>query len=507
MQYNSLQVMDNTLIVGNGTDQDVSLDFDIGAGASNPSMSYSASSDSITFNNAALEINSMDIAGDLVVEGSLTVKGSSFVTSAEIVELADNTILLNAGLTGASTESAGIEIERGSSANVSFLWDETADKWSTGTESIIANTFEGDFSGHTLTLINDADIKQNAGISGTLQVGGTFDAAGVSTFANTVTVNEAFTVADDKASVLGGTAQIKLAATFDSEINAKSHMGLSGNLLVGADLDVGGASELVGTVAIGDVLTVAHGKATTLGGTLSAKGDVTLDGNVSIDGSIDAKAHMGLSGNLLVGADLDVAANLDVTGVSTLADSLTVAHGKATTLGGTLSAKGAVTVDDTLLVTDTATFNGSVLVDTITEKTTDAGVTIEGIHLENSRIDQSTLTLGTGTAVDVDLIFGADTNGALRYNVAGDKMQMSKDNSTFIDIAGTASTVFTSGNIAGGNLTFTHNLQKQYVNVILSDNTGQQQMGDVTYTSTTVCTIDMSNYGTLVGNWNVTAVG
>ena len=69
------------------------------------------------------------IAGDLIVSGDLTISGSATYINTEIIELDDNTIVLNANATTAS-ENAGIEVERGTvESNVSILWNETSDTW------------------------------------------------------------------------------------------------------------------------------------------------------------------------------------------------------------------------------------------------------------------------------------------------------------------------------------------------------------------------------------------
>ena len=48
----------------------------------------------------------------------------------------------------AATQNAGIEVERGSDANVSLVWDETANRWTVGAETFVAATFIGDLTGY-----------------------------------------------------------------------------------------------------------------------------------------------------------------------------------------------------------------------------------------------------------------------------------------------------------------------------------------------------------------------
>jgi len=73
--------------------------------------------------------NNVTITNDLVVGGNLTVSGSATYINAEVIELADNTIILNSNATGAATQNAGIEVERGDDPNVLVLWNESSDEW------------------------------------------------------------------------------------------------------------------------------------------------------------------------------------------------------------------------------------------------------------------------------------------------------------------------------------------------------------------------------------------
>jgi hypothetical protein len=69
------------------------------------------------------------IGNDLIVAGNLTVNGTTTTVNTEEILLADNIITLNSNETGAPSQNAGIEVERGTTANVSLRWNETTDKW------------------------------------------------------------------------------------------------------------------------------------------------------------------------------------------------------------------------------------------------------------------------------------------------------------------------------------------------------------------------------------------
>lgn len=73
-------------------------------------------SDNVTFNNVS-------------VSGNLTVSGTTTTLNTETLTINDNVIVLNNNATGAPSENAGIEVERGSSTNVLLRWNETTDVW------------------------------------------------------------------------------------------------------------------------------------------------------------------------------------------------------------------------------------------------------------------------------------------------------------------------------------------------------------------------------------------
>jgi len=73
--------------------------------------------------------NTVNIAGNTVIGGDLTVQGTTTSVNSNIVNIGDNIITLNADETGSPSQDAGIEVERGTAANRSLLWDESAGEW------------------------------------------------------------------------------------------------------------------------------------------------------------------------------------------------------------------------------------------------------------------------------------------------------------------------------------------------------------------------------------------
>ena len=127
--------------------------------------------DNVTFNNVTVNgtLSSDDItASTVTISGNLVVSGTTTTINTETINLADNIIVLNSNLSPATapTENSGIEINRGSSASVSFVWDETNDRWTTDAEAIHST---GGFIGNasTATTLQTArTISLNGDVSG-----------------------------------------------------------------------------------------------------------------------------------------------------------------------------------------------------------------------------------------------------------------------------------------------------------------------------------------------------
>ena len=114
-----------------GTDNGVVLGTDTLtiSGTSNE-IETSVSGDTITI---ALP-DDVTIGNDLTVTGDLTVSGTTTTVNTETILLADNIITLNSNETGTPSQNAGIEVERGTSANVALRWNETDDDWEVTTD-------------------------------------------------------------------------------------------------------------------------------------------------------------------------------------------------------------------------------------------------------------------------------------------------------------------------------------------------------------------------------------
>jgi len=113
------------------------------------------------------------ITGDTSITGNLTVTGTTTYTNTVTVLIADNIITVNAAISQSAqpTSNAGIEVDRGAQPNSSFLWIETAGKWSANNGNasfyIAADSAES-YANAAFAAANAAnatDATQNASIT------------------------------------------------------------------------------------------------------------------------------------------------------------------------------------------------------------------------------------------------------------------------------------------------------------------------------------------------------
>ena len=139
----------------------------------------SVAANQVFFYNGSAWINTSDptIGGNLSVTGNLTVSGTTTTVNSETLTIDDNIIVLNNNASGAPTENAGVEIERGSSNNVQLRWNETTDCWEftndgTNYQRIITDTITNEqTASYTLALADTGKmVEMNVASANTLTV-------------------------------------------------------------------------------------------------------------------------------------------------------------------------------------------------------------------------------------------------------------------------------------------------------------------------------------------------
>jgi hypothetical protein len=122
-------------------------------------------------NNQLTNSSITDDGTTVTIGGNLTVNGTTTYVNSNTVEIGDNIILLNRDEVGVPSQNSGFEVERGTSANVSFIWNETQDYFSTVDQPFhvgsIADIVAADAS---QVLISDSGVIKKADASDILDL-------------------------------------------------------------------------------------------------------------------------------------------------------------------------------------------------------------------------------------------------------------------------------------------------------------------------------------------------
>ena len=404
----------------------------------------------LTVNTTGIHVNSALSITDLALTGNLTVSGTRTYINTTTLEVGDNIVTLNADL-GANppTENAGIEIMRGTSANVQFIWDETNDRWSTNSQPLAISSLVAAGAASGITTLAAGNTTITGFVNATASVNSAILSVGTSFIANTTgtyhtgtvnaashTVGTSF-VANTSATTITDTTAAANSTQVLAVKNGSYVLGIAPNAPAGAynSLTTAGDSLIVATgTSIGNanlaiipwsgasggirMATVAN--STTIGitgnttitgfanvsSTLAVAGITTFSGNV-VFGSVGLSANggFGTAGQVLHSngtaaywaADNDTTYTfstglVDTSGTITVNSAYiaTISANNASFLGGTAAASYQL---NSTLSANVATLSAAAVVKTVTGTT--SAELVRGNMGDN---DQARILIGaTGT--------------------------------------------------------------------------------------------------------------
>lgn len=265
---------------------------------------------SLTVNTSGIHVNSALSITDLALSGNLIVSGSRTYINTTTLEVGDNIVTLNANL-GANppTENAGIEIMRGTSANVQFIWDETNDRWSTNGQPIAISSLvaAGAASGITTLAAGNTTItgfvNVNRGISLANSTSNIIDYAAAGVAAPTTTTLSSgtklllypalsstqsdYAIGIDAATLWHSVPVNSSSFKFKWFGAATEVAFLDG----GGNFKISGYANVTGSIQGGSSLTIAGAAS---GITTLAAGNTTITGFANVTGSITSTSTSGI---------------------------------------------------------------------------------------------------------------------------------------------------------------------------------------------------------------------
>jgi len=318
----------------------------------------------------------------VVVAGNFTVSGTTTTVNSNTVSVADNILTLNSDTTGAPTQNAGIEVERGDEANTQVRWNEGSTKWTftndgavyyplaTGTDdlaegttnqyfttararnSVSASTASGVSYNSTTGTISLGSIPNSSLTNSSITINGTAVALGGTRTLDTDAVSEGatnqyFTNARARGAISAGTGitynsttgVIATSAIPNASLsNSKVTVGTTDISLGGSATTISGLTSVTSTAFVG-ALTGNADTATTAGKwttarTITLAGDLT--GSVSIDGSAGVTLTATVAANsVALGTDTTGNYMVDVAAGTGISVSHTAGEGSTATITNT----------------------------------------------------------------------------------------------------------------------------------------------------------------------------
>ena len=226
--------------------------------------------------------NSLTYGSDLTITGNLTVNGQTTTIDTVSTVIEDPVIVLASNQTGTPAVDIGFIGERGSSDNIAFVWDESADEFVTAfTTDLVTNT--------TVTISSYANFHTNdANIGGNLVINGTTSLVGNIISAVNVTGN-----------LTGGNLLTPGVVTATGNITGGNLSAGSGIISTTGNIDGGNLNATAGITAgttIDATGNITGGNITTTGllttGPMDVTGNVTMTGNINLTGNINATGNL-----------------------------------------------------------------------------------------------------------------------------------------------------------------------------------------------------------------------
>ena len=296
---------------------------------------------SIGASNQILHVSACGIpewSSDITVKGNLTVEGTTTTIESTVTTIADPLVIYSQGTTGTPTKDSGFIVERGCSANVGFLWDESEDEF-----AVVGCTSETGTTAGNVTISGYGNLRANIGyMQGGLHTSGCIVLTSAATTVNLIDNNaNALTY-----STCGKAGIVKMVTT-----NCGEGVTMSGTLAVsGGCLDLSGAAT--------DIDVVDNNACAISFDAAGQAGILAIDSQNCAE-KVKMSAALTVAGTITVGTD---GSGSDVVFYScTSGDNLTWdSSAEKLTVTGTNGQTALDVADGNLVVADMLDVNGTV---------------------------------------------------------------------------------------------------------------------------------------------------
>jgi hypothetical protein len=363
--------------------------------------------DNATKTISVADSGALSFDGDLTVS-NLTVSGSTTTVNTETVTIDDNILVLNNNQSGTPSENAGLEIERGSSTNVLFRWNESTDRWEfTNDGSTYYNIpISSEYATGDITGVTAGTGLSGGGSSGavTLNVSGLT----ISEFAGASITTSGESFADNDTTLMTSAAINDRIESFGYTTNTGDITGVT----AGTGLSGGGSSGSVTLNVSGLTISELAAASLTTSAETFADNDTTLMTSAAINDRIESFGYTTNTGDI-TGVDLTVTSPITIS-----SETNTESGSYSATLGlddpanlSQLTESSDATTDKILLWDESASSWKYMTLDDLQDSidTTGAGANDTTI----------TLSAGTGLSGGGDFTTNQTSIETITFNVSG----------------------------------------------------------------------------------------
>ena len=464
----------------------------------------------------ALSVSTVTTSSDVVIGGDLTVNGTTTSVNTETINLADNIILLNSNLADnvAPTQNSGIEIERGSAANKTLIWNESTDLWTVGSEKFKAETLEGELDWSYLQNVVDpvVTVTLTGDVTGTGTATMTNLGSAEASFATTIAANSVALGAD----TIGQYATTLSAGDGIATLTANLTDGTAYTITHGNTSDVANI-DLAENIFVNEVTFDQFGHIETIGSgsvvfpalsdaeiTITAGTDLSTGGAFTLN-QTDAET-ITINHSDITRSDTSGSGSISYAGTFDVIDSITSnARGHITAINvKTLTMPAAGSNDNTTYTTSVAQSSAGVNANPII-RLTDSDGTNDDITISGggdttvTRTSASAFTISTTNTTNSNTTYGLSLVDNLA-SIASVDIRLTPDSGTADNVtieAGTNISIVVDGDNANGFIiSSTDTNDNDNTITRIREDTGDYRTGDITLKSGTNCAVSESPNGT-----------